>query len=161
MFPDIIICNKLFACNTSSFSLSSLASLNSLTGHPFCVGGEIPDRIMDIHIQCSIRYHGRRRSPIYFGLFLELNPLLGLSHIRTTACHPEANGLVERFHRQLKSANIATSSKLNWVGRLPIILLPIKSTMKEDVGCCPTELVQGTTLRLPGEMISNSKDHAL
>nr|CDS31411.1 gag pol polyprotein [Hymenolepis microstoma]CDS32428.1 gag pol polyprotein [Hymenolepis microstoma] len=57
--------------------------------------------------------------------------------------YPEANGLVERFHRQLKSAIIATSSNLNWVKRLPIILLSIRSTVKEDLGCCP----EGTCIR--------------
>lgn len=30
--------------------------------------------------------------------------LLGTKHIHTTSYHPIANGLVERFHRQLKSA---------------------------------------------------------
>jgi transposase InsO family protein len=37
-------------------------------------------------------------------LFQQLSQLKGSKHIRTTAYHPAANGLVERFHRQLKSA---------------------------------------------------------
>nr|CDS33814.2 gag pol polyprotein [Hymenolepis microstoma] len=77
-------------------------------------------------------------------LFRKLNQLLVFTHIRTTAYHPEANGLVERFYRQLKSAIIATSSSLNWVECLPIILLAIRSTVKEDPGCSPAELVLGT-----------------
>nr|CDS28491.1 gag pol polyprotein [Hymenolepis microstoma] len=85
----------------------------------------------------------------------------GSTHIRTTAYHPEANGLVERFHRQLKSTIIATSSSSNWVERLPIILLSIRSTVKKDLGCCPAELVLGTTIRLPGEMFTHSRDRTL
>ncbi|KYN22425.1 hypothetical protein ALC57_05176 [Trachymyrmex cornetzi] len=37
-------------------------------------------------------------------LFNNLNKLLGMQHLRTTAYHPQANGMVERFHRQLKAA---------------------------------------------------------
>nr|CDS35258.1 gag pol polyprotein [Hymenolepis microstoma] len=94
-------------------------------------------------------------------LFRELNQLLGSTHVCTTAYHPEANGLVERFHRQLKSDIIATSSSLNRMERLPIILLSIRSTVKEDLGCCPAELILGTTIRLPGEMFAHSQDRIL
>nr|CDS27171.2 gag pol polyprotein [Hymenolepis microstoma] len=82
-------------------------------------------------------------------------------HIRTSAYHPEANGLVERFHRQLKSAIIATSSSFNWVESLPIILFSIGITVKEDLGCCPAKPVLSTTIWLPGEMFAHSKDRIL
>ena len=36
--------------------------------------------------------------------FANLLSLLGCQRIRTTAYHPAANGMVERFHRQLKGA---------------------------------------------------------
>ena len=37
-------------------------------------------------------------------LFKHRNRLLGTTHLRTIAYHPAANGMVERFHRQLKAA---------------------------------------------------------
>ncbi|CAH8662360.1 unnamed protein product [Dicrocoelium dendriticum] len=61
--------------------------------------------------------------------------------------------MVERFHRQLKAALTASQSNSQWSERLPIILLGICNTIKEDIGCCPAELVFGTTFRLPGEMV--------
>lgn len=44
-------------------------------------------------------------------------------HQATTAYHPQANGLVERIHRHLKSALRARLSGPNWVDELPWILL--------------------------------------
>ncbi|CAH8497046.1 unnamed protein product [Dicrocoelium dendriticum] len=63
----------------------------------------------------------------------------------------------ERFHRQLKAVIMASSSDSRWSERLPAILLGIRNTIKEDIGCCPAELVFGTTLRLPGEMVLDSR----
>jgi cleavage and polyadenylation specificity factor subunit 1 len=37
-------------------------------------------------------------------LWDSLCTILGIKHVQTTAYHPQANGLVERFHRRLKDA---------------------------------------------------------
>jgi transposase InsO family protein len=43
-------------------------------------------------------------------LWTNLMSLLGSKRSRTTAYHPQANGMVERFHRQLKAALKAQSN---------------------------------------------------
>ncbi|TNN04773.1 Retrovirus-related Pol polyprotein from transposon 17.6, partial [Schistosoma japonicum] len=43
------------------------------------------------------------------GLFHALTKFLGTTRFRTTAYHPQSNGLVERFHRQLKASLSATN----------------------------------------------------
>ena len=63
--------------------------------------------------------------------------------------------MVERFHRQLKSALMAHDSTNNWTELLPIVLLGIRATVKEDLQCSPAELVYGTTLKLPELSTSN------
>lgn len=83
-------------------------------------------------------------------LFRELMHLLNVKHLRTTAFHPQANGLIERWHRTLKASIMCTNSK-NWVDELPIILLGLRSTYKPDIGSTPAELTYGTTLKLPGQ----------
>ena len=43
-------------------------------------------------------------------LWTELMKYLGTIRLRTTSYHPQANGLIERFHRQLKAALRAQST---------------------------------------------------
>lgn len=87
-------------------------------------------------------------------LFGHLARLAGFQHKRTTAYHPASNGLVERFHRQLK-ASITCHANSNWVESLPLVLLGIRSAYKEDLKSTPAEMVYGEPLRLPGDFFSS------
>ncbi|XP_076635465.1 uncharacterized protein LOC143348755 [Colletes latitarsis] len=82
-----------------------------------------------------------------------LGELTGTSHLRTTAYHPAANGMVERLHRQMKAA-IRCHQQAQWTKVLPTILLGIRAAWREDVKATAAELVYGETLRLPGEFLS-------
>ena len=72
-------------------------------------------------------------------------------HHTTSSYHQSANGMVERPHRQLKEALKSTDVPGDWVDNLPVVLLGIRSAVKEDLGCCAAELCYGTVLRIPGE----------
>ena len=65
--------------------------------------------------------------------------------------HPQSNGMVERFHRQLKAAIMAHESPNPWTTTLPAVLLGVRSTVKELLGRSADKIIYGTTLRLPGE----------
>ena len=66
-------------------------------------------------------------------LFQEFTNLLGIKHIKTTAYHPQANGLVERFHRSLKTSLATRTDSANWVDELPLILLAWRNTIKKTM----------------------------
>lgn len=102
---------------------------------------------------CPVDIVTDRGSQFESALFKTLSHLVGFQHKRTTAYHPACNGLVERFHRQLKAALMCHENK-NWMETLPIVLLGIRSSFKEDLKASPAELVYGETLRLPGEFFN-------
>uniref|UniRef100_A0A1X7TIX9 Integrase catalytic domain-containing protein n=1 Tax=Amphimedon queenslandica TaxID=400682 RepID=A0A1X7TIX9_AMPQE len=89
-------------------------------------------------------------------LWTQLMTLLGTKRFRTTSYHPQANGLVERFHRQLKGALKAQTHSHSWTDSLPLVLLGIRTAVKEKLKCSAAELVYGTSLRLPGKFFSPS-----
>ncbi|KAK3701031.1 hypothetical protein RRG08_063284 [Elysia crispata] len=86
-------------------------------------------------------------------LWTQLSSLLGINANTTTAYHPQANGMVERLHRQLKASLKARTTSSNWFDELPMVLLGIRSSWRVDPGCSPAELVYGSTLCIPGEFL--------
>jgi len=87
-------------------------------------------------------------------MWAELSRSLGIQLSFTTAYHPISNGLVERMHRQLKAALMARCSGSDWYQQLPWVLLGMRSAIKEDLEASSAELVYGTPLTLPGELVS-------
>ncbi len=94
-------------------------------------------------------------------LWNNLMNLLGTKRSRTTSYHPQANGMVERFHRQLKAAFKAQANPDAWMESLPLILLGIRTALKADFNSTTAEMVYGTTLRLPGEFFTPSPTTSL
>ena len=79
-------------------------------------------------------------------LWSSFNHFLDTDRHKTTAYHLQANGVVERFHRQLEDALRARLDGPIWADKLPIVLLRLRSTLKEDLNCMTAELVFGWLL---------------
>lgn len=86
-------------------------------------------------------------------LWSNLCSLLGIRHAPTAAYHPQANGLVERFHRQLKDSLRARLAGPNWFSHLPWVLLGLRVAPKEDNGLSSAEVLYGSTLTVPGDFL--------
>jgi hypothetical protein len=82
-------------------------------------------------------------------LWAGLCSLLNIQHSPTTAYHPQSNGLVERFHSRAAAAD--------WHDHLPWVLLGIRTTVREDSEFSPAEVVYGSQLVLPGQLINTAE----
>ena len=81
-------------------------------------------------------------------LFKSLVKRLGITHFHTTPYHPQANGLLERFHRTMKiSLKILADGHHNWTTILPFVLLGWRNTPSTTTGCAPAEALFGTSIR--------------
>ena len=96
-----------------------------------------------------------RGSQFSSAIFTQLTRTWGINAIMTTPYHPEANGMVERFHRRLKESLIALGNDEpdKWFWKLPMALLAIRTTVKQDIGASPADLVYGEGLAVPGEAL--------
>ena len=83
---------------------------------------------------------------------------LGFQHIHTTAYHPQHNGMIERWHRRLKDALRAAADDFSWVDHLPLIMISLHVTQRDDGQLSPAEVVYGSSLTLPADLITPSSE---
>ena len=84
-------------------------------------------------------------------LWENLCQVLDSVHNTTTAYHPQSNGLVERFHRQLKTSLMSKLDKNEqWYDNLPIVMLGIRTSVKEDLQVSSADILYGQPIVLPG-----------
>jgi hypothetical protein len=78
---------------------------------------------------------------------------LGTRIQHTTAYNPEANGLLERWHRFLKNSLRARLDSPAWFQQLPWVMLGLRTTPKEDFPVSPADLIFRSRLRLPADVV--------
>lgn len=61
---------------------------------------------------------------------------------------------MERRHRPLKQTWMWY--KVDWFETHPLVLLDLRSTVREDLDASTAELTYGTVLRLPGQLYEDS-----
>ncbi|KAF8771470.1 Retrovirus-related Pol polyprotein like [Argiope bruennichi] len=88
--------------------------------------------------------------------------LLGIDQTRTTALHPQSDGMVERFNRTILNtlSLLVSSNQQDWDRKLPFFLLAYRSSVHETTGYSPTQMLFGRDLRLPADLLFSRPPHA-
>ena len=78
----------------------------------------------------------------------------GMHKTRTTALHPQSDGLVERFNRTLEKqlAILTAEHQRDWDTQLPFVLMAYRSAVQESTSCTSALLILGWELRTPVEV---------
>ena len=84
-------------------------------------------------------------------IWSSLAQLLGVNLHHTTSYHPQANGMVERWHRTLKASLTARCSTSDWCSQLPWVSLGLRTMPKDGLIQSSAEMVYGQPLVVPGE----------
>ena len=91
-------------------------------------------------------------------LFNVLSSKLGAQRFRTTAYHPQTNGMIERYHRTLKQSLRILAFQANWTSSLPFVLLGWRNTPSRATNASPAQLLFGTNTTVPNELIDFRAD---
>ena len=82
---------------------------------------------------------------------------LGISPSTTNSFHPQSNGIIEHFHRSLKTVLHVRLAGLDWFLHLPLVLLGLWSVPKENTRFSVSVAVFGSPLAVPGEFLKGGE----
>nr|XP_033806336.1 uncharacterized protein LOC117363128 [Geotrypetes seraphini] len=82
----------------------------------------------------------------------------GIRHLKTSAYHPQANGLVERFNQTLKQMlkKVGSQEKKEWDLYIPLVLFAAREKIQDSLGVSPFEMLFG---RVPRGILDIVKEH--
>lgn len=80
--------------------------------------------------------------------------MLGIKHNKTTAYHPQSNGVLERSHSTLKSILRCNTEDIvaDWPNFVPFAVFVVNSSLNRSIGYTPHELVFAYKLSLPSNL---------
>ena len=106
---------------------------------------------------CPEHIYTDRGKQFTSNLWLKMCHHLGSKSHQSTAYHPQAQGIVERLNRTLKTSLKCQEDASQWYDRLPWVMLALRNMPKQDLSdSTPSELVFGQPVRLPGEFFEES-----
>lgn len=81
--------------------------------------------------------------------------LVGIEKTRTSALHPQSDGMVERFNRTLENqlALFVEKHQRDWDDHIPVLLMAYRTAVHESTKQTPASLMFGRELNLPIDLL--------
>lgn len=107
---------------------------------------------------CPSRLSSDQGRQFESNLFAQLLKLFGIKRIRSSPYHPQSNGVIERWHRSLKTSLMARLiNSSSWISELSTVLLGLRTAVREDTSFSAAELIYEKKIRLPGDFYVESR----
>ena len=92
-------------------------------------------------------------------VFQNICKILGINKTRTTALHPQSDGMVERMNRTINRylSKVVSDHQRDWDRHLHLFLMAYRSAVHETTGQTPANILFGRELRLPCDLVFGSK----
>ena len=88
-------------------------------------------------------------------VFQTMCRLLGINKTRTTAYHPQSDGLVERFNRTIQTmlSMYVREDQADWDVHLPYAMMAYRASEQETTGVSPNRMMFGREVSLPLDLL--------
>ena len=107
-----------------------------------------------------LELHSDQGTNFESAVFQEMCSLLGIKKTRTTPLHPEADGMVKRYNRTLKtqlSLFVAEHQK-DWDKYVPLLLMAYRTATHASTNFTPARLLMGREIRTPIDLVYERPD---
>ena len=93
-------------------------------------------------------------------MFQQICNLLGMHKTRTTALHPQSDGMVERHNKTMKEhlSKVVHKNQRDWDRHLPFFLMAYRAAIHETTKQTPARVIFGHEIRLPCDLIFGMPD---
>ncbi|CAD7002032.1 unnamed protein product [Ceratitis capitata] len=101
-----------------------------------------------------IELHSDQGGNFESAVFQKMCQILGIRKTRTTALHPQSDGMVEWFNRTLEEhlRKVVDKHQDDWDVHIPVFLMGYRSAVHVTTGQTPARILFGSELRLPSDL---------